>query len=215
MNYKVSEETRRKLIHVAGELFARRGTEAVTVREITKNAGMKPNAISYHFGGKEGLIEAIWDYALQRWEDHRMERYCVQNDYLFASRDGQRQLVIDVINIFYEKLYEEEQPLWVNLFLLRSFITAREIERTRRVFGEQLLDILCHIFQRITGNEDRITGTCWALNIISPGSYLAASATDFLHFTSTDKIDYAFCRRLQATVTRNALFALGLAEDAP
>ena len=50
------------------------------------------------------------------------------------------------------------------------------------------------------------------MNIIAPGSYMSASATDFNTFETTQKIDYAFCRRLQAMVTRNALFAVGLLE---
>ena len=65
---------------------------------------------------------------------------------------------------------------------------------------------------RITGNKDRMTALCWVMNILSPGSYLTACATDFTTFEPTDRIDYAFCRRLQATVTRNALFAVGLSE---
>jgi len=52
-NYRVSDDTKRNLIEAAGELFSRHGTEAVTVRDITNLAGTKPNAISYHFGGKD------------------------------------------------------------------------------------------------------------------------------------------------------------------
>ena len=61
--YKVSEITREKLINAAGELFSTQGTESVSVRDITKLAGTKENAISYHFGGKDGLIEAVWEKA--------------------------------------------------------------------------------------------------------------------------------------------------------
>ena len=42
---------------------------------------------------------------------------------------------------------------------------------------------------------------------------MSASATDFDTFETTEKIDYAFCRRLQAMVTRNALLAVGLLEE--
>ena len=211
-SYRISDETRRRLIEAAGELFARRGTEAVTVKEITVRAGTKPNAVVYHFGGKEKLIEAVWEYVVRRWDDHRLERYCAENEALFATRDGQRQIVTDAVDLVYENLYDAGRPLWENLFLLRSVITAQGLERTRRVFGSQYFDVLCRIFQRITGNNDRMTGVCWALCVISPGSYLTASATDFLEFAPTDKIDYAFCRRLQAMVTRSALCLAGLAE---
>ena len=211
-SYKVSEETCRRLVEAAGELFSVHGVEAVTVRDITSRAGTKPNAISYHFGGKKALVDAVWEFCLRRWSDNRPARYCEENEQLFATRDGKRQIVTDLIDIFYENLYADDQPLWANLFLLRSLITAQDPERTR-VFNTFLFDPFCYVFRRITGNDDRMTALFWVLNIITPGSYMSASATDFNTFEATGKIDYAFCRRLQATVTRNALFAVGLLNE--
>ena len=211
-NYKVSEETRRRLLAAAGELFASRSPDAVTVRDITDRAGTKPNAVSYHFGGKDALVDAVWEFCLRRWSDNRPARYCEENEQLFATRDGKRQIVTDLIDIYYENLYADDQPLWANLFLLRALITAQSPERTR-VFNTFLFDPFCYVFRRITGNDDRMTALCWVLNIITPGSYMSASATDFNTFETTEKIDYAFCRRLQAMVTRNALFAVGLLDE--
>ena len=211
-NYKVSEETRRRLLVAAGELFASRSPDAVTVRDITARAGTKPNAVNYHFGGKKALTDAVWEYCLRRWSDNRPARYCEENEQLFSTRDGKRQIVTDLIDIFYENLYADDQPLWANLFLLRAMITAQDPERTR-VFNTFIFDPFCEVFRRITGNDDRMTALCWVMNIIAPGSYLSASATDFNTFETTEKIDYAFCRRLQAMVTRNALFAVGLPEE--
>ena len=210
-NYKVSEATRRRLLVAAGELFACHSPDAVTVREITARAGTKPNAVSYHYGGKQALVDAVWEYCLRRWSDNRPGRYCAENERLFATRDGKRQIITDLIDIFYENLYADDQPLWANLFLLRTLITAQNPERTR-VFNIFLFDPFCEVFRRVTGNDDRMTALCWVMNIIAPGSYLSASATDFNTFEPTGRIDYAFCRRLQSTVTRNALFAVGLLE---
>ena len=211
-SYKVSEETRRRLLVAAGELFASRSPDAVTVRDITARAGTKPNAVSYHFGGKKALTDAVWEYCLRRWSDNRPARYCEENEPLFATRDGKRQIVTDLIDIFYENLYADDQPLWANLFLLRAMITAQDPERTR-VFNAFIFEPFCNVFRRITGNDDRMTALCWVMNIIAPGSYMSASTTDFNTFETTRKIDYAFCRRLQAMVTRNALFAVGLSEE--
>ena len=210
-SYKVSEETCRRLVAAAGELFSVHGVEAVTVRDITARAGTKPNAVSYHFGGKKALVDAVWEYCLRRWSDNRPGRYCEENKQLFSTRDGKRQMVTDLIDMFYENLYADNQPLWVNLFLLRSMITAQSPEKTR-VFNTFIFNPFCDVFRRITGNDDRVTALCWVMNIIAPGSYMSASATDFNTFETTKKIDYAFCRRLQAMVTRNALFAVGLLE---
>ena len=211
-SYKVSEDTRRCLLEAAGELFACHGTEAVTVRDITARAGTMPNAVSYHFGGKDGLIDAVWEFCLREWTEDRMGRYCAENEHLFKTRDGKRQIVTDLIDIFYDTLCADDQPLWANLFLLRATITAQDTKRTQ-IFNTMLFDPLSKVYRRITGNNDRMTARCWVMTIICPGSYLTASATDFQQFEPISKIDYAFCRRLQAMVTRNALFAVGLLDE--
>ena len=211
-NYKVTAETRRRLLEAAGELFACHGTDAVTVRDITARAGTKPNAVSYHFGGKEGLVNAVWDFCLLRWNEDRMGRYCAKNDHLFKTRDGKRQLVTDLVNIFYETLYDETQPLWANLFLLRILITAQDTTRTRAI-DRLIFEILSQVYRRITGNDDPLTARCWALTIVCPGSFPAASATDLLHFEQIKEIDYVFFRRLQGLVTQSALYLAGLADD--
>lgn len=52
--------TKERLVREAERLFARRGLYRVTMREITVAAGQRNvSAIDYHFGSREGLIEAI------------------------------------------------------------------------------------------------------------------------------------------------------------
>ncbi|MBF6620409.1 MAG: TetR family transcriptional regulator [Patulibacter sp.] len=53
-------QTRLLLIWTAERLFAERGIDAVSLREVSAAAGMRmAGAVAYHFGGKDGLIEAI------------------------------------------------------------------------------------------------------------------------------------------------------------
>ncbi len=54
--------TRNKIISTAERLYAERGIDAVSLNEITREADQKnKSALSYHFGGKEGLLQAIID----------------------------------------------------------------------------------------------------------------------------------------------------------
>jgi TetR/AcrR family transcriptional regulator, regulator of cefoperazone and chloramphenicol sensitivity len=54
------DDTRQRLIDVAGQLFSDKGFEATTVREVCQLAGVNIAAIHYHFGDKERLyIEAV------------------------------------------------------------------------------------------------------------------------------------------------------------
>src|SRR5688572_23935590 len=53
-------EPRQRLLESAEELFAQRGFDGTTVREICDRAGMNVAAINYHFGDKEALfVEAV------------------------------------------------------------------------------------------------------------------------------------------------------------
>jgi len=57
---KDSQITRQKIIATAERLFAERGVDAVSLNEITREAGQKnKSALSYHFGNKESLLLAI------------------------------------------------------------------------------------------------------------------------------------------------------------
>src|SRR6201992_4438936 len=51
------------LMEVAERLFATRGIEAVTLREIQQAAGQSnTSVIRYHFGSRDGLIRALISY---------------------------------------------------------------------------------------------------------------------------------------------------------
>ena len=57
-----AQATREQLISSAERLFATRGLDGVSLNEITKAAGQRnASALNYHFGGKDGLLEAILD----------------------------------------------------------------------------------------------------------------------------------------------------------
>lgn len=50
---------RARLLEAAGPIFAERGLEGATGKEIAERAGVNAAAVNYHFGGMEGLYEAV------------------------------------------------------------------------------------------------------------------------------------------------------------
>jgi AcrR family transcriptional regulator len=58
----VGAATRERLMRAAERLFAERGIDAVSIRDITNEAGANSAAIHYHFGSKAALITAILDW---------------------------------------------------------------------------------------------------------------------------------------------------------
>jgi len=68
-------KTREKLIEAAGQVFAERGFQEATVREICSRAGTNGAAVNYHFGDKLGLYTEVLRssiFALQAAEDASM-----------------------------------------------------------------------------------------------------------------------------------------------
>jgi AcrR family transcriptional regulator len=61
---KASSETRERVLEVAERLFAERGLDAVSIRDIVAAAGAHLGAINYHFGTKDRLIEAVFERRL-------------------------------------------------------------------------------------------------------------------------------------------------------
>lgn len=53
------EDTRRRILETALDLFAAHGYEGASTRQIAEGAGVNLPAIQYYFGNKEGLYRAI------------------------------------------------------------------------------------------------------------------------------------------------------------
>lgn len=61
-----------RMILVAEALFAEGGINGVSMREIASKAGQGNHfAVQYHFGSREGLVEAIFDYRMEQMEPVR------------------------------------------------------------------------------------------------------------------------------------------------
>lgn len=60
------QDKRQVLMDTAERLFAERGFEAVSVRELAAEAGVNLAMVSYYFGSKEGLFEAIIESKIPR-----------------------------------------------------------------------------------------------------------------------------------------------------
>lgn len=59
-------DAREALLQAASELFAARGTDAVSVRQLAKAAGVTPAMINYYFDNKQGLMRAVLERGLDR-----------------------------------------------------------------------------------------------------------------------------------------------------
>ena len=65
-------ETRELILAAAERLYAERGLNGVSLREITEAAGQRNNAaVHYHFGGRDGLVVALFEHRHAQMEAQR------------------------------------------------------------------------------------------------------------------------------------------------
>jgi AcrR family transcriptional regulator len=57
-------DTRQRLLDAGGEVFANKGFDRTTIREVCRRAKANVAAINYHFGDKRKLYESAFDYCL-------------------------------------------------------------------------------------------------------------------------------------------------------
>ncbi|ACS85610.1 TetR/AcrR family transcriptional regulator [Musicola paradisiaca] len=58
-------DVRQRILQEAMTRFAHKGSDLTTVREITEATQVNVAAINYHFGSKDGLLQAVLDAVLQ------------------------------------------------------------------------------------------------------------------------------------------------------
>jgi AcrR family transcriptional regulator len=90
-----SDDAKTRLILAAEILFAKGGIEGVSLREIAAAAGQRNHhAVQYHFGIRDTLVQAVFDYRMDQMEAKRGEM-------LQAAREAQRlddaRTIMDII----------------------------------------------------------------------------------------------------------------------
>lgn len=70
----LSAPTKQRILDTAERLFAETGFRATSLRELTAAAGVNLAAVHYHFGSKEGLIQAVFARRLDPINSERLER---------------------------------------------------------------------------------------------------------------------------------------------
>ncbi|MBI1180986.1 MAG: TetR family transcriptional regulator [Alphaproteobacteria bacterium] len=79
------EATREKILDAAEYLFAERGFHGVSLRDITRLAGVELALASYHFGTKENLLCAV---VSRRAEEHRDDMLASLDQAIAAAAPG-------------------------------------------------------------------------------------------------------------------------------
>jgi AcrR family transcriptional regulator len=109
-----SNETRQRLLEAAAEVFADDGYRRATIAKICRRAGANIAAVNYHFGDKQGLYAAVFEYAQRRasTEDAAaLDEAAPPEDRLRAH-----------VATFVGRLLDPRRPAWIARLLAHELI---------------------------------------------------------------------------------------------
>src|SRR5690606_197846 len=116
-----------RMLSVAGSLFAARGFDAVSTREIAKAAAVNLSAISYHFDSKEGLYRAVIEKVVRDLKPLRMDLALMLEQRLV--RAGSPAALAELTGSFVSRLVEDalsDDGRWRTRLILRELETPGE-----------------------------------------------------------------------------------------
>ncbi|HEY0272040.1 MAG TPA: TetR/AcrR family transcriptional regulator [Chitinophaga sp.] len=115
------------IIEAAEKLFAVKGFEGASVRDIAHEANTNVSMISYYFGSKEKLMEAVFDH---RTEGRRAQLEALYNDQSLTSL----QKIYSVIDTYITKLMDQPHfnKIWMREQVeSQSCVISEKIEEVR------------------------------------------------------------------------------------
>lgn len=129
-----------QIINTAERLFALKGYDGTSVRDIAEEAGINLAMISYYFGSKEGLIKAVFE---ERTNDIAIKIEDLLKNTSMSPMEKIYQLIDDYVDriatkIQFHKIMFYEQMLEKNTFItgLLNDLKKRNTERVATLIQE-------------------------------------------------------------------------------
>ena len=149
---KSPQQTRSRLLNVAGRLFSEHGYKSVSLRQIADAAGVNSALIGYHFGGKQGLFAEAYRSHAAPINAERMRRL----QELLDRGKPQLEEVLDAWirpSILTGGKYRA-QHIFIRLITVRTRSNARFLDRlayeTYGPVNEAFIDVLSTCLPHLT-----------------------------------------------------------------
>jgi AcrR family transcriptional regulator len=166
------DTARERIVESAGEMFAERGYDSTTVRDICQRAGVNIAAVNYYFGDKHRLyVEAV--LRAHRW---RMSRATLPK---WSANTPPRQKLADFITTFIRRVRSEPDDVWRTRLVMREMLQptgacAELVQESIRPQFELLLGILQELMPPRTSPQQlhltafSIVGQCLFYHVADP-----------------------------------------------
>lgn len=177
------DTTRERIAVAAGEIFAERGFDGTTVRDICQRAGANIAAVNYYFGDKQRLyVEAV--VQAHRW---RMEQAPLPDWPVGTSAETK---LADFITTFIRRVRSGPEGTWHSKLMMREMANptaacAELVQSSIRPQFEILLEILRELLPADVSQEQlrltafSIVGQCLFYHFADPVIRNLLSASDY------------------------------------
>jgi len=159
------DATRRALIEAAITEFARDGFHAASTREIARSSGANQALIGYHFGGKEGLYLAVFQFIAEQIQARVGSAVVPIEAYLAELRDdkaltkAQREQCIAHLMQLVEgiaHLHTDPQTMpWAQLIMREQQSPTKAFDILYEGFMSRYLGIVTRLVQRLRPDLSR------------------------------------------------------------
>lgn len=102
---KNNEDSKQRILIAATKLFAHKGFDAVSIREICKEADVNLCMISYYFSGKQELYNAIIENLVEKQQEYAKTFMDISVNPLTLSKEEQINLLYTVLDKFIDYFY--------------------------------------------------------------------------------------------------------------
>lgn len=205
------QRTRERLIQEALSLFARKGFDGVSIRELATASGANSAAISFHFGGKAGLYAAVIGHVAESLS-------AIYQDTLTpaaqlppgATREQATQAAGEMIARLAAKVLTVKRSQWMSLLIQREMIAPGEA--FERIYARAILPVVeayASVIARASGLPERsLDARTLAFGLFAMVSALSRSRSAYLQWTGLETYTPENAAQIARIVSQFALHGI-------
>lgn len=192
-----------RLLDIAIREFGLKGLEGASTRSIAAAAGTAMSAITYHFGGKEGLYLAAADHIAAHMGEDMSRAFDMTATIDDRDPAAARAAIHMILGSFADKLMHKDSESR-SLFIVRE--QMHPTEAFDRIYGGmmgRMLETLVRLVCVASGDRDDARARLLTVTLIGQVIVLRASTASCLRLLRRDAVDAALVEDLKARVAAN------------
>ncbi len=139
------QDTAEKIFETSIDLFAQKGYNTVSIRDIAKTVGIKESSIYKHYTNKEAILQKIIKYPLTK-----IYSFAQRNDTTeqLIAKEGVDSFLADCANVFASWMSDEKTVKILRIFYIEVYHndqiaqSYRELISTGNAFWASVIDIM-------------------------------------------------------------------------